>query len=466
VTAPATRSSLVDNRWRFFVDTYAEHVSRGKWKPYDWIVYVLRRVQEAVLRGDSRIIISAPPRHGKSQGICHWLPTWYLDWFPERWVLMAGHGDDFAETWGRAVRDEFYRNDRTWTRIRVDKSKAKDWLTLQGGGMKCAGIGGSITGSGGSLIIVDDPHKDWEEAMSPTHRRKVVDWFNGTLYSRLEPHASIVVVQTRWHESDLAGYLEHEHADDWEVIRLPALAEDDDLLGRAEGEALCPERFDADRLQAIKSTSPSLVWAGLYQQRPAALEGNIVRRIWFERWDELPKPLGNWLQSWDLTFSETGSSYVVGQVWATKGSDFYLVDQCRAKLSFVETIREIQMMSKRWPESAKTVLIENKANGPAVISALKDQVPGIIPVEPQGNKQTRLVAVSGLIEAGNVHIPADHIADWVGDFIEEVVTFPNARNDDQVDCLTQSISRLSRRSYNYNLSIPTEGARVSPWSGM
>ncbi len=458
----ATRNSIVENRWRFHPDNYAAHVSGGLWIPYSWVVYVLREVQKRVLKGDARILVEAPPRHGKSESICHWFPTWYLDWFPAKRVIMTGYGDDFAETWGRKVRDEFQRNPKTWTRVRGDKSKAKDWMTLQGGGMKSAGTNGTLTGGGGDLIIVDDPHKDWHEAMSATHRKKVIDWFNGTLYTRLEPGASIVVVQTRWHERDLAGYLEHEHDDDWDIIRLPALAEDeDDLLGRAEGEALCPERFPAERLEKIKGGG-SIRWAGLYQQRPAALEGNIVKRDWFQRYTELPS-LRNWLQSWDLTFSESGSSFVVGQVWGMNGADFYLVDQVREKLSFPDTIRAMAALGSRWPESRKRVLVENKANGPAVISTLKDQVSGLVPYNPKGDKETRLIASSGLLESKHVYVPDDVIAPWAGDFIEEVVTFPNAKNDDQVDAMTMALDRLASQSYDFNIALPSGGARTSEW---
>lgn len=321
--------------------------------------------------------------------------------------------------------------------------------------------------------IVDDPHKDWSEANSPTIRKKVVDWFNSVLSLRAEPGASIVVVQTRWHEDDLAGYLLREHKDRWREIRLPALSEGDgDLLARPEGQALCPERYDELQLDKIKQSIGSFMFAGLYQQRPAPLEGGMVKRDSFRRWSTLPERFSTVIQSWDLTFKATGSSYIVGQVWGAAPhsngtvykSHYYLIDQIREKLSFMDTIKRIYELSERH-ESAVVKLIEDKANGPAIMSALKDQVPGIVAYSPRGSKEARLAAVSGLIEAGNVFIPEKSIASWSDDFVEEVATFPHGRNDDQVDAMTMAIDHLihKRAEYRTDFSISEAGFRANPW---
>jgi hypothetical protein len=181
--------------------------------------------------------------------------------------------------------------------------------------------------------LLDDPHKDWEEALSPAYRRRFWDWFNATFYTRLEPGGSMIIIQTRWHEHDGTGKILAEHTDDWELIRIPAIAEDkDDILGREEGEALCPDRYDAEALTKIKEAISTYKFAGLYQQRPAPLEGGAIKREWFGRYKDLPEAFDETLQSWDLTFKGTGSSYVVGQVWGRKGADFYLADQVRERL--------------------------------------------------------------------------------------------------------------------------------------
>lgn len=457
----ATRRAI-NNSWRLRVESFAERASGGRWEAYQWAVYVLRRLQDAVMKGGARIVVNAPPRHGKSEAVCHWFPTWFLDWFPDQRVILSGYGDAFAAKWGMFVRDEFAMNDQTWTRVRPDKSLASDWATTAGGGMLTVGVGGSMTGHGGNLLIVDDPHKNWEEAMSPTMRQKVIDWFNSTFYTRAEPNASIIVVQTRWHERDLSGYLLEEHEDNWELLRLPALSEDGDPLGRALGEPLCPERYTQTALHEIKKAVGSHIFEGLYQQRPSPLAGNMVKRDWFRRWSTLPDGITEWIQSWDLTFKKTGTSFVVGQVWGRKGGQFYLVDQCRDRLSFPETLRKIATMSNRWPQ-AKEKLVEEAANGPAVISTLSDTVPGIIGVRHSSSKEARLAAVSGFVEAGNVWIPDQSVASWADDFVEEVVNFPNAANDDQVDAMTMALDRLGSSSHRTDFVIPAVGVRANPW---
>jgi predicted phage terminase large subunit-like protein len=328
--------------------------------------------------------------------------------------------------------------------------------------MITAGVGGPVTGKGGDLIIVDDPHKNWEQAASPTYRKKMIEWFNSTLYTRAEPGGAIIVVQTRWHEDDLAGYLINEHADDWTVINCPAIAGKDDVLGRKEGEALCPERYTIETLKKIKAALGSVMFEGLYQQRPSPEGGGKVKKAWFQRWYHLPK-MDEYLQSWDGTFSDTGSSYVCGQVWGRQGSNYYLLDQEREKLDFPATIKKIGMVSSRWPQ-AVTKLIENKANGPAIISTLKNDVPGLIPINPDISKLNRLIAVSGMIEAGNVWIPASTIHEWGDSVIEECANYPATKNDDQMDTLTQALQRFqSTVGYDTGLVLSQLGGqRVSP----
>lgn len=455
-----------DDLWRGTVATFARKVSGGAWVPYPWLVAVLREIESRIMAGDARVILNAPPRHGKSEAIAHWLPAWYLNTFPQRRVILGTYGDDLASDWGMKVKDKFTNSELTWTRLRKDKQRNDHWLTQQGGGMRSMGVGGSVTGRGGDLVIIDDPHKDWQEATSTASRKRVIAWFNATLYTRLEPKASIIVMQTRWHENDLTGYLLSEHADNWVHIRLPALAESGppgDFLKRREGAALCPPRFSAAQLETIRAAMGSQLFAGLYQQRPAPLEGNLVRRDWFRRYTDMPRSFDVIIQSWDMNFKETDSgSYVVGQVWGRKGGNFYLLDQSRGRWSFVETQRHMMALSTRWKE-ARDKLVEEAANGSAIISSLHDVLPGIIPTSAKNSKAARLAAVSGMIESGNVYIPDNSIADWADDFVEEVCGFPYAMNDDQVDAMTQALNRLYQGVYIFDLTIPSSGVRSNPW---
>jgi predicted phage terminase large subunit-like protein len=455
---------VTERAWRLNVPDFAERVSDGKWVAYDWLENMLAIVQEAILAGDARIIVNAPPRHGKSEAISHWLPAWFLEWFPARNVILASYSDTYATRWGLAVRDEFVSQKKTCTRIRSDKSAAKDWQTASGGGMRSVGVGGSVTGIGGDLIVVDDPHKSWEEAMSPAAREKVRNWFEGTIYPRREPGASIVVIQTRWHEDDLTGHLLQNSEDRWTRLNFPALAEEGDSLGRAKDAPLCPERYISEDLGVIRRTLGSFKFACLYQQRPAPLEGGVLNRDWFQFWRPESLPVdGRTVISLDPTFKATGSSFVVAQVWRESFPNFYLLDQVRDRMSFLDCCRMVVRLRQKWTD-ANDVLVEEAANGAAILDTLRSHVPGLRPIRAETSKENRLHAVSGLVESGNVFLPPD--ASWVDDFLGEVVTFPNSANDDQVDAMTMALRFLSSRARVDELTdidFSNVGVRASPW---
>ena len=461
---------LASEAWRANIDTYAAHISDGEWKPFPWIVHVLEVVQHEIAKGGARIIIEAPPRHGKSESISHWLPTHYLDWNPTKRVILASYGDEFSKKWGKKVRDEFQREWReTRTEVAHDKSSAREWLTTEGGGMKSTGISGSITGEGGDLIILDDLHKDWAEAQSPTKRKNVIDWFEGTLYTRLEPGASIVLIMTRWNEADIVGHLINNHSDNWLRIRPPALAEESDPLGRAEGEALCPERYDVVAINKIKAGMHSMKFAALFQQRPAPPEGNIVKRNDIMRYTRLPDDLYDYLVSWDLTFKESGTSWVVGQVWARDRKNpahKYLIDQKRKRMSFRDTKRSVLAFSLKYPDAVN--LVEDAANGQAILSDLKGIVNKLKIIPTKGkSKIERFVLVADDIETHDVFFPSDEIASWMPEFVERLVAFPNARFDDEVDALSQALERFKNtKKKHVRFTIPDVGLEGDHWSNI
>lgn len=448
------------------ISYYASEVSRGrvKWNPYRWLVFLSKLVRRRIVEGGARLIVNAPPRHGKSSFISHWVPTWFLDWFPERRVILASYGADLANAWSRKVRDEFLLNPQTWTKLKGDSKAVSTWETEKGGGMVAAGVGGPITGRGGDLVIIDDPHKNWEEATSAVYRAKVIDWYKSTLYTRLEPGASLIIVQTRWHENDLTGYLLEEDAEKWELVRLPAIAEEgvEDPLGREPGEALCPERYSTERLEQIQKVMTSILFAGLYQQRPVPLLGGMAKRNWFKYWTELPV-FDEQIQTWDLTFKATGTSFVVGSVWGRAGASVYLLDRVRLKAGFLEQVQAIKQLSIRYPE-ALSKYIEDAADAQAVKASLDAEVPGIILRPARGSKEARLAAVLGAIEAGNVFLPAR--AEWLDEFLGEVTAFPGSLNDDQVDVLTMALDVLIEKAYESNFSLPGGGERPNPWKDL
>jgi predicted phage terminase large subunit-like protein len=258
-----------------------------------------------------------------------------------------------------------------------------------------------------------------------------------------------VLVMTRWHSQDLAGLLTAEMTEgtgeQWEVISLPAEAEENDALGREVGAWLWPDRFSPEEYAATKSAVGSRAWAALYQQRPSPEEGGLIKRQWFQYYTVVPAHFDTILQSWDCTFKDLKSSdYVVGQVWGQVGADKYLLDQVRDKMDLPKTLMAVRRMSVKWPQ-ARLKLIEDKANGPAVIQMLKKEISGLVAVNPEGGKVARVNAICPDIESGNVWLPHKSIAHWIELFVEECAVFPNGANDDQVDAMSQGLNRMIGR---------------------
>lgn len=438
-------TTLEQDAWRLSPDTFAVRASGGDWLPYRHVEYAATIIRHAIVRGGGRVIVSMPPRHGKSELCSHWLPTWFLELWPYKKVIITSYGDKLAKSFGRQVKREIEQNRCVTTKLTKDSTAAAEFETTKGGGLITAGIGGGITGRGGDLIIIDDPIKTLREAMSKTIREWHIEWFKTVLYTRCEPESTIILVTTRWHQKDLAGYLIKEHSDDWTEIKFPALAEKKDPLGRKEGEALCPERFDEKALKKARKSIGMRRFPGLYQQRPSSMEGTSWKRHYWKRWEKLPEKFTDTIQSWDTNIKEEGGSYVVGQVWGRCGADRYMLDQIRGKWGFNEMIKKFIALSEKWPNATRK-LVENKATGPAIQNHLKTKITGIILVEPQGGKEVRATAAEPELEAGNCWLPSDEVMyPWVQGFIEEAADFPNAENDDQVDTASQALTYFRSR---------------------
>lgn len=422
--------------------TFAHMMSKRKWVMYRHLIYISKIIAESIYEGNGRLIVSLPPRHGKSFFISYWLCCWFLNLWAYKRIILATYEADFAQTWGRRVRNEITSNSEIKVSICSDSSAADRWDTTEGGGMMTSGIGGAITGKGADLLLIDDPVKNWQQATSRTYQEHCINWFNSTLYTRCEPNATIILLMTRWNERDLAGYLINEHEDEWKEIRLPAIAEENDQLGREIGEPLCPERYPKETLEKMERAVGKMIWAGLFQQRPRPQEGVLIKTNWFKYWDILPEPFDLLIQSWDMSFKDTKhSAYVCGQVWGKKGANYYLIGQRREKMDIIKTIHNLLLLRSEYPDATE-ILIEDKANGPAVISMLKDKIPGIIAWNPQGDKVSRVNAVLPVIESGNVYVPSPEKFPWVSDFIAECLSFPKGEYKDQVDTMSQALIRL------------------------
>jgi len=394
-------------------------------------------------------MVFMPPRNGKSTLISECFSAWYLGNYPDRRVILSSYEADFAASWGRKARNILEEYGKTIFGIELskDSTAAHRWdIAGHKGGMVTSGIGGAITGKGAHVYIIDDPVKGPEQAHSKTIRDKHDDHYKSVVRTRLEPGGAIILDMTRWNEDDLAGRRlkeMEEGGEQWEVLSFPAIAKENDALGRKAGEALFPQRYPVEALLDIKKSIGSYWWSALYDQTPKPDEGNIFKRTWWKFYDRgeiKAQEFDRIIQSWDMTFKDTAKScYVAGQVWGEKGADKYLLDQKRDRLDFVATVEAFQMLTARWPQSSAK-LVEDKANGPAVISTLKRKIGGIIPYTPKGSKEARAHAVTPYIEAGNVYLPQD--AYFLDDFINECSAFPHAAYNDQVDAMTQALDYL------------------------
>ncbi|MBA2952125.1 phage terminase large subunit [Nocardioides sp. MAH-18] len=415
-----------------------------------------------------RFMCSMPPQEGKSLRISVWFVVWLLHRNPNLRVAIVCNGFELAQTFGEQIRDIL--RDHPELGLTLSKSTAKKHeFKLLGykGGVVCVGIEGSLTGKPVDVLIIDDPYKDEKQADSKAWRQTVQRFWQSVALTRLAPGAPVVIVQTRWRKDDLSGWLRAEYPEEWTALNIAAqaidstkLPEDDpdygkpDPLGREPGEFMESARRRTLRDWAKKMREVgSRVWIALYQGRPSPVEGGILKRDWWQRYDQplwferedgarLVTGFDEVLMSWDMAFKDTeDSDYVVGQVWGRRGVDAYLLEQVRGRWDFVETCNQFEQLAARWPQ-ALLKLVEDKANGTAVIASLRKRIAGIVPEEPHGSKEARASAVSPLVEAGNVYLPAPAIAPWVGGLIEECAGFPTATNDDQVDALSQGLNRL------------------------
>lgn len=386
------------------------------------------------------------PTHN-SLFLSQWLPVWFLANWPDQSVILATYESTFAASWGKRVRNLIAQHgDELGVHVSDDSAAAALWTTTAGGGMITAGVGAGITGRGGRLLLIDDPHKNWQEAMSSTICQGIHDWFDSTFYTRLEPGGTLVVTHTRWAQNDLIGYLIDQHPEEkWIVVRFPALAEEEDVLGRKAGQALCPERYNEVALAKIKTVLGLQMWNGLYQQRPSAIEGDIWQRA---RWKYYhADPVCSFvIQSWDTGFKRLGehTAYSVCQTWGVFPNGYCLLNQWRDRVEYPELEKMARLQYATWRPHA--VLIEDKASGQSLIQSLQrnTSIP-IIPVNPQndGDKVTRALAVTPLHEAGLLWLsgmPDDEL--WVGEMVERFTTFPNGNFKDEIDAASQALSYL------------------------
>lgn len=401
------------------------------------------------------LILQAPPQHGKSEIVSRKLPAYILGRFPSWRVGGASYSDELANAMAQDVRrnlaDDRHKKlfPQPEEKRRYDVNRTGEFTAPGGsGGYLGVGVGAGLTGRPLDIGIIDDPVKNEKEALSPTVKEGHWNWYQSVFTTRLSENSGQIIMATSWAEDDLPGrVMSHFKGDPrLTVLRFPAI----NMRGEVgynpqlpEGP-LVPELHSLAKLQETKGLLSDYWWAALYQQNPRPLGGNVFKEdgVRYYLPKDLPAKFDKVLASWDCTFKDTdGTDYVVGQVWGKAGANSYLLDQVRQRMSFTKTVREVVTLREAWPRT-REILIEDKANGPAVIDTLKASVPGIIPIEPDGSKLARAHAVTSYWEAGNVWLPHPDIAPWVKDLVAELTTFPASANDDQVDALTQALRRL------------------------
>ena len=438
---------------------------------------IIEHLEAVTLREVRNLLVNVPPRHMKSLLVSVFWPAWEWIRFPERRWLYSSYAASlsirdslkcrrliespwYQQLWG----DRFALTGDQNTKGRFDNDRSGYRLATS--------VGGAATGEGGDRIVCDDPH-NVQEAESDSIRKSTLDWFDVVMSTRVnDPKtAAKVVVMQRCHQQDLSGHLLEQGS--WEHLCLPAEYEDpkrSTSIGWTDpreqpGELLWPERFGPQEIEELKLSLGSYAAAGQLQQRPSPAGGGIFKRHWFRYWQprgsnlppvtvrlpdgtlqtitavDQPRMVDEQLQSWDCAFKDLETSdYVVGQVWGRVGSAFLLGDQIRARMDCPATVKAVRGLSQKWPQTFAK-LIEDKANGSAVIQMLQYEIAGILPVNPEGGKVARAAAVSPLVEAGNIYLPHPDCAPWVKDFIEECAAFPNGAHDDQVDAMTQALLR-------------------------
>lgn len=439
---------------------FAKFINGGEWKLYPHLKILDKAIMWAIAN-NGWIIVQMPPQHGKSMLVSEHTPAWYLGKFPNRAVMLCSYEADYSMTWGRKARRLMEKWGPSLFGVQVSKdSRAADNWEIAGhrGILQTAGVGGPITGKRAHLLIIDDPVKNAEDACSPTMREKKKDWFRTTSSTRLQKNSAVILVQTRWHEDDLAGWLQREFPNRVVVINLPAIAwgEDElpegewrpDPLGRKKGEALCPDLHPIENLKAKEEVMGSIWFSALYQGRPVPAEGGIFKEQTFRywTWETLPEKFDYVIQSWDMTYKRTtDSDWVVGQIWGAHGADRYLLAQFRDRCGFTKTVKAVEMMSKtEFGKQSREKLVEFRANGPAVVRVLEKEISGFVDVEPEGSKEARAHGVEFQFASGNVYFPDPNEPgnEWVNLLVYEFRFFPNARHDDQVDCATQGLAFL------------------------
>ena len=428
---------------------------------------VLQEFYEDLIAGrNPRLMITAPPRHGKSEITSRYFPAWVFGKRPATQIIGTSYSASLAARMNRDIQrilsnkrygsvfPATYLNSKNVSTIAGSPLRNSEIFEIvgHGGAYRAAGVGGGITGMGADIALIDDPFKDFAEAHSEVRREVVWEWYRSTLYTRLSPMGGVLLINTRWHTDDLSGRLlalTDEDSDGWRCVNFPAIAEENEKH-RKEGEALFPERYPLEKLQRIKTNLGSYLWDALYQQHPVPSDGAVFNRKHWQFYKALPQ-IDEVVMSVDCSFKDLKTSdFVALHVWGVRGANKYLLYRVRARMGFSATVTAIRAAKALYPQTI-AILVEDKANGSAVIETLRTEIPGVIAINPEGGKLARAYAMQPEQEAGNLFLPDPTLDAKIEEFLSEVSLFPSAKNDDQVDAMTQCINWLRARNASSGL---------------
>jgi predicted phage terminase large subunit-like protein len=425
----------------------------------NWHIEAIADKLEQCRNGEiSRLIINIPPRSLKSHCVSVAFAAWLLGHNPSEQIICASYGQDLADKHAldcRSTMASAWYQEVFPTRLSPRRQAVNEFMTTRGGVRLATSVGGVLTGRGARFIIIDDPLKP-DEAVSDSRRQSVNDWYDNTLCSRLNDKRTgcIILIMQRLHEDDLTGHV--QKSGNWETLRLPAIAEEDEehvivspygvrTVRRSAGEALDPQREPLEILEPIRANLGEYNFAGQYQQAPSPQGGGVVKIDWFPRYSPqtLPRDFDFIFQSWDTANKNTElSDYSVCTTWGVSKRRLYLLNVSRKRLVYPDLKRAV--LNQRQTFGASVVVIEDKASGTQLIQELRNEGPyGVVGYQSKLDKIMRMHTVTSTIEAGLVYLSEQ--ANWLEVLLHELATFPRSKYDDQVDSISQALDWIRQR---------------------
>lgn len=439
-----------------------------KWIPAPHLMYVSSKVATAVQKGGGRLIISLPPRHGKSRMLSIGGTTWVLENYSDRNVGLCTYGADLSIDFSGAVRTQIELNqNKLDCRIAQGFNRIDRFKTERNSWVFAFGLKGAIIGRGFHVFFLDDFIKNLKEATSATYRQEVWDWFTTTAITRLEPGSTVVIIATRWHDDDLIGRIIKEFGDEWEYVRIPAIAEENDPIGRKPGEALFPQRYDLDHLAKIKRLMGTFWWSAIYQQDPQSDTARLANKEWlqYKHGSELPNPNNlKWGRFWDFAGKKKGGDYTVGLLFAgDKASQTgYIYDVVREQLSPNELDKLVRDTAEQDGKGVPVYILEEPgASGLITTEHFRKLLRGLATVHgvPEViNKVAKAHSMLAGAERGDLILKLAH---WNEEFASEFDKFGHdCEYDDQVDCASvgwNTLIGINEVSTTWGRSVAAEG---------